>query len=556
VPLLYGGGKVKAYYNEIDPFAAEWLQKLMDAGHIAPGIIDTRSIEDVIPTDLAGFTQCHFFAGIGVWSYALRGAGWPDDRQVWTGSCPCQPFSAAGKGKGFTDERHLWPAFHWLISQCRPAVVFGEQVASKDGLAWLDLVQTDLERTGYACGAADTCAAGFGAPHIRQRLYWVADAESTGPPHRGAGPVQPQPREGGNELYWVADAPCCGRQGKRRKERGQTGAGGESRNEPNRPGGDRWLEQPGSVRWERGKASAPGNEHVGEASERAQGEHGIGVSSSHRVPEHGTGPTNGFWGDADWLFCRDGKWRPVVATHVALVDGTATNMVRMCDEDSNKEEKEVTDAYLRLLRKRTDTKAFSEWRDGSSINAGEKEVLRQTLHGGIYDKGNMQNREPQQGESLSTKEIILRGMRSETESLACSSCQRESIGQQPVQFEDIVSLLSPSLSLAELYGDRRTSRELSILRQAIYEKRPVLYPHQSIQKIWASLSEEEKNSIRMGFDATRWEKLVAFPLEHNAINRVGRLRGYGNAIVAQQAQAFIAAYMEVVLHGDTDINRL
>jgi DNA (cytosine-5)-methyltransferase 1 len=169
-----------AYYNEHNPKAAAWLRELIKQGHIAPGDVDERSIEDVLPSDLNGYTQCHFFAGIGVWSYALRQAGWPDDRPVWTGSCPCQPFSAAGKSGGFDDERHLWPAFHHLISQCRPNVVFGEQVASKDGLAWLDLVQADLEGTGYAVGAVDTCAAGLGAPHIRQRLYWVAGSSSEG----------------------------------------------------------------------------------------------------------------------------------------------------------------------------------------------------------------------------------------------------------------------------------------------------------------------------------------------------------------------------------------
>lgn len=115
---------MSAYYNEIDPFAAQWLRELIKAGHIAPGEVDTRSIENVAADDLAGFTQCHFFAGIGTWSYALRCAGWPDDRPVWTGSCPCQPFSAAGKRKGTADERHLWPAFFRLISQCRPDVIF------------------------------------------------------------------------------------------------------------------------------------------------------------------------------------------------------------------------------------------------------------------------------------------------------------------------------------------------------------------------------------------------------------------------------------------------
>ena len=167
-----------AYYNEFDPFAAAWLRNLISEGHIADGEVDERSIVEVAPTDLTGFTQCHFFAGIGGWSYALRLAGWDDARPVWTGSCPCQPFSAAGKGGGFDDSRHLWPEFHRLISQCRPDTVFGEQVASKDGLNWLDLVQADLEASGYASAAVDLGAASVGAPHIRQRLFWVADAES------------------------------------------------------------------------------------------------------------------------------------------------------------------------------------------------------------------------------------------------------------------------------------------------------------------------------------------------------------------------------------------
>lgn len=165
-----------AYYNEIDPYAAQWLRNLIAAGHIAAGDVDERSIEDVTPDDIRNYTQCHFFAGIGVWSYALRRAGWSDDKPVWTGSCPCQPFSAAGQGGGFDDERHLWPHFHYLIEQCRPRVVFGEQVASKDGLGWFDLVQADLEGAKYAATAIDICAAGVGAPHIRQRLYWVGDA--------------------------------------------------------------------------------------------------------------------------------------------------------------------------------------------------------------------------------------------------------------------------------------------------------------------------------------------------------------------------------------------
>ncbi len=166
------------YYNEIDPTASAWLRNLIHAGHIAPGIVDERSIEDVHPSDLHGFSQCRFFAGIGVWSYALRQAGWLDERPVWTGSCPCQPFSAAGKGAGFADERHLWPAFYHLIQKCKPATVLGEQVASKDSDPWIDLVHTDMEALGYAFGTIPFPSAGAGAPHIRDRLYWVADASS------------------------------------------------------------------------------------------------------------------------------------------------------------------------------------------------------------------------------------------------------------------------------------------------------------------------------------------------------------------------------------------
>jgi DNA (cytosine-5)-methyltransferase 1 len=143
-----------AYYNENDPQTAAWLRELIRAGHVMDGIVDDRSITEVAPEDVQDFTQCHFFAGIGGWSYALRLAGWPDDRPVWTGSCPCQSFSAAGKQKGFEDLRHLWPYWASLILQCRPPVVFGEQVEAAIRHGWLDTVFGDLEAEGYACGAS------------------------------------------------------------------------------------------------------------------------------------------------------------------------------------------------------------------------------------------------------------------------------------------------------------------------------------------------------------------------------------------------------------------
>src|SRR5262249_53759847 len=130
--------------------------------------------------DLDGYTQAHFFAGIGGWSLALRRAGVPDDFPIWTGSCPCQPFSSAGARGGTSDPRHLWPAWFALIEKCRPPIILGEQVASEDGLGWLDTVYADLERCDYTVGSADLCAAGVGAPHLRQRLYFVAHTREGG----------------------------------------------------------------------------------------------------------------------------------------------------------------------------------------------------------------------------------------------------------------------------------------------------------------------------------------------------------------------------------------
>ncbi|WP_182511682.1 DNA cytosine methyltransferase [Brucella intermedia] len=307
-----------AYYNEFDPKAAAWLRELIGAGHIAPGDVDERSIVDIRPSDLIGYTQCHFFAGIGVWSYALRRAGWPDDRPVWTGSCPCQPFSAAGKGAGFTDERHLWPHFHWLIENCRPPVVFGEQVASKDGLGWLDLVQADLEGSGYASGAVDTCAAGFGAPHIRQRLYWVGKrVEHTTRERRDEQRAEPSGWRAdiGCGFGIVGDARFTGLEGQRGGHSSTFGHG------------------QGSVR-----PVAEASEFGGVADNNDDGCSAPSISGFHNSEHHAeprssivgrSSPTSGFWRDADWLFCRDGKWRPVEPITFPLAHGAAARVGRL-----------------------------------------------------------------------------------------------------------------------------------------------------------------------------------------------------------------------------------
>lgn len=196
-----------AYYNENDAFAVAWLRQLITDGLIAPGIVDDRSIKDVQANDLKGFDQVHFFAGIGGWSLAARLAGWPDSEKLWTGSCPCQPFSAMGQRKGINDDRHLWPEFFRLIDVCRPPIVFGEQVASKDGREWLANIFTDLETLGHAVAGADLCAAGVGAPHNRPRLYWVSYANLSG--ENKWTPSREQPlRDENAKVDWRKVEPC------------------------------------------------------------------------------------------------------------------------------------------------------------------------------------------------------------------------------------------------------------------------------------------------------------------------------------------------------------
>lgn len=261
-----------AYYNEIEPYAAGVLRRLIDKKQIPAGDVDERDIRDVTPGELVSYTQCHFFAGIGGWPYALRLAGWPDDRPAWTGSCPCQSFSAAGRGKGGADERHLWPYWFHIIRVCKPPVIFGEQVASKLALSWLDLVFDDLETEGYACGSADLCAAGVGAPHIRQRLWFVAYAE-------------------GDQCSWS----------------GISWARGTGLTDPSPTG-----ELADTNRGMRHRRQC-------QPEREAQG----------RIANDGTGEVGNFWQVCEWLPCRDRKWRPTKPGLSPLAHGVSGRVARL-----------------------------------------------------------------------------------------------------------------------------------------------------------------------------------------------------------------------------------
>lgn len=303
-----------AFYNEPDPFAAQWLENLIAAGHIAPGFVDRRPIQEIEAWELTGYTQCHFFAGIGIWSLALRQAGIPDDTPLWTGSCPCQPFSSAGKQKGFTDERHLWPTWFALIEQRRPAIVLGEQVASKDGLGWLDLVSTDMEASGYAFAAADLCAAGFGQAHLRQRLYFVAVADTA---------CGGQSWSGGRSIDQKQRASQCS------MSSGLADTSPEFRDRARSAGPSRGVEYSNS-------GASCGLEHSNRSGQdkrssvREQSLRSISDGTIQGSNLRDPGEIDQRWLDADWLLCRnpvgEPSWRPVEPGTFPLAHGVAARM--------------------------------------------------------------------------------------------------------------------------------------------------------------------------------------------------------------------------------------
>ena len=326
-------------YSEWDRFAASWLRELIAAGHLPPGKVDERDIREAKVDDVREYRQCHFFAGIGGWSYALALAGWDATRPVWTGSCPCQPFSCAGKGKGTSDPRHLWPEFRRLIAECRPPTVFGEQVASVDGYEWLAGVRADLEQLGYAVGAADLPSACVGAPHIRQRLFWVAvrlpDAEGVGGrPHARA------VRGGEAEGIPGAERQDGGRPGEYTGRTGDSGATGGLSNasSPRCERAGQWaaddggwthpLPRRGNARPESSGCGATGDLRDADGRRREGcAERDIGPRTGLETPCGPNALRPGPWSDYSLLRFRDGKTRRLEPGLEPLAHGVPARVV-------------------------------------------------------------------------------------------------------------------------------------------------------------------------------------------------------------------------------------
>jgi DNA (cytosine-5)-methyltransferase 1 len=295
------------YYNEIDPFARKWLRQLIRDGLIPDGYIDNRPIQEVRAEEITreGFKQCHFFAGIGGWPLALRIAGVHDDEELWTGSCPCQPFSSAGDQVGFRDSRHLFPTFRRLIARCGPPIVFGEQVSSKLGREWLARVRLEMASLGYATRGGDYCSAGVAAPNRRQRLYWVAD--SAGSRHHGsqiAGATRDSQGEGEGEGYQPA----------RRSELERSGAYGavansdRSQQRRDEPARHEPLHAEGGVV---GVALGDTNTRGHEASRFAGTPPETFCAPSGQAVGTGSRGLPGFWEDSEFIRCTDGKVRRI-----------------------------------------------------------------------------------------------------------------------------------------------------------------------------------------------------------------------------------------------------
>jgi DNA (cytosine-5)-methyltransferase 1 len=295
--------KYYTYYNEWDKPTAAWLRELIKMGLIMDGEVDERNIIEVQASELAGFTRKHFFAGIGGWEFALQLAGWPEDRPVTTASLPCQPFSAAGKGKGKDDKRHLLPHFIELVKQCNWRTIIGEQVPGAIKHGWLDDLQAHLGMEGYAVGSAVLTAAGQGAPNIRQRLYWVANSDNEGLQRRGGFEQKPV----------------------------QEGWAGKERHD-----------------CEGGAIDGVGNtQHNGHDANTLRRSLGAGkTEGGMQQPER---PSSDYT-DCDWVYCRDGKYRPIKPSIKPLAHGLPRGMVHSGDQSAPINADETQEARVMRLK--------------------------------------------------------------------------------------------------------------------------------------------------------------------------------------------------------------
>jgi len=111
----------------------------------------------------------------GGWGTHSSGLGNRTTTDLLTGGFPCQPFSQAGRRRGTSDDRYLWPEMLRVIEEARPQWVIGENVAGIEHMDF-DGMLAQLEDKGYQIEVFDIPACAVGAPHKRRRFWIVAHA--------------------------------------------------------------------------------------------------------------------------------------------------------------------------------------------------------------------------------------------------------------------------------------------------------------------------------------------------------------------------------------------
>lgn len=162
------GGRARAVcYVEREAPAAAVLVNQMARGALAPA---------------------HIWSDLGTFD----GRPWRGAVDILTAGYPCQPESTAGKRAGAADERWIWPEVARIIGEVEPAIVFAENVAAHV-TGTFRRVLDDLAALGFDVEWSCVSAAEVGAPHERERVFWLAAH-----PDRCVGPI-------GGRLRWLLD---------------------------------------------------------------------------------------------------------------------------------------------------------------------------------------------------------------------------------------------------------------------------------------------------------------------------------------------------------------